>query len=282
MYRFQTLEKVSYEQMAECFRLAFSDYAFPMELSPEQLRGLFQRSGVRLELSCGAFSGEEMVGFLFHSVGPYRGKLAAFDVATGVVPAHRGRQVFSRMFPWMEKRLAQEGVEAYYLEVLQQNQGAVRLYQKQGFAVVREFVVLQSRGEPAQGAPFPGEERDYARFDFSAAAGCTLVEPSFEHSAGVLGKAPHLYRVRYLQREGRVTAFCVYAKENGAVLQLGYEELPALSAVLESVAARFPQVTAKNIDTACPQVLALLKELSFQEVTRQFEMRKDLGPVTGR
>lgn len=143
-------------------------------------------------------------------------------------------------------------------------------------------MVLRSQERPAQSAPFPGEDQDYARFDFSAAAGCTLVDPSFEHSTGVLERAPQLYRVRFCRREGRVTAFCVYAKETGTVLQLGYEELPALGTILESLTAGFSTVTVKNIDTAYPQVLELLRGLGFQEVTRQFEMGKDLGPVTGR
>ncbi len=36
MIQYKLLENTSYEQLAECFRLAFSDYYFPMELSPKQ------------------------------------------------------------------------------------------------------------------------------------------------------------------------------------------------------------------------------------------------------
>ena len=68
MYQYKTLENISYEQLAECFCLAFSDYAFPMNLTPEELRGVLEQSGVDLALSCGAFAGDKLVGFIFHSI----------------------------------------------------------------------------------------------------------------------------------------------------------------------------------------------------------------------
>ena len=168
------------------FCLAFSDYAFPMNLTPEELRGVLEQSGVDLALSCGAFAGDKLVGFIFHSISMYDGKLAAFDVGTAVLPEHRGKGIFHQMLEVIEQRLVQAKVEAYYLEVLQQNEGAIRLYQKHGFGVDREYVVLQSENETPQNTPFPGEEAEYSQFDFSRVTNCIRVRPSFEHSTGVL------------------------------------------------------------------------------------------------
>ena len=81
--------------------------------------------------------------------------------------------------------------------------------------------VLQSENETPQNTPFPGEEAEYSQFDFSRVTNCIRVRPSFEHSTGVLQKNPHLYGVRYLQEEKRISAFCVYAKRNGDLIQMG-------------------------------------------------------------
>lgn len=277
MYQYKTLENISYEQLAECFCLAFSDYAFPMNLTPEELRGVLEQSGVDLALSCGAFAGDKLVGFIFHSISTYDGKLAAFDVGTAVLPEHRGKGIFHQMLEVIEQRLVQAKVEAYYLEVLQQNEGAIRLYQKHGFGVDREYVVLQSENETPQNTPFPGEEAEYSQFDFSRVTNCIRVRPSFEHSTGVLQKNPHLYGVRYLQEEKRISAFCVYAKRNGDLIQMGYEQLPALKLIVQSLLSTFPNVNVKNVDTSYTDVMELFSSLQFKEVTRQFEMSKKLG-----
>ena len=192
-------------------------------------------------------------------------------------PSIGERESFTRCFKIMERKLIQAQVETYYLEVLQQNADAVRLYQKHGFAVEREYAVLRSGERPAQNSPFQGEACDFSQFDFSKVSNCVVVKPCFEHSTGVLQKKPCLYGVRYRKRQGNVFAFCVYAKENGAFLQLGYEDLSELKLVLQSMVSTYSNISVKNIDTAYPQVLELLHSLQFKEVTRQFEMSKKLS-----
>jgi ribosomal protein S18 acetylase RimI-like enzyme len=277
MYHYKTLENSSYEQLAECFSLAFSDYYFPMELTPEQLRGVLEQSGVDLALSYGAFTEDRLVGFIFNSSSMYHGQKAVFDVGTAVIPEHRGKGVFHQMFQVMEHQLLQADVDAYYLEVLKQNERAIQLYQKHGFAVDREYVVLQSGEGAALEVPFPGEECEFSQFDISAGSNCITVDPCFEHCTGVLQKNPNLYSVRYIRKGERVSAFCVYAKENGAILQLGYEDLWDLKVILQSLISTFSSIGVKNVDTSYSQVLELFYSLHFKEVTRQFEMSKQLS-----
>lgn len=277
MYQYRTLENTSYEQLAECFCLAFSDYYFPMKLSPQQLQGHLEQSGVDLRLSYGAFAEDRLIGFIFNSSSLYNGQRAVFDVGTAVVPEHRGNQVFSQMFQVMEQQLAQQNIEAYYLEVLQQNERAVRLYQKHGFSIAREYIVLRAGDTPVEKVSFSGEEMEYSQVELSAVSHCTMVKPCFEHSTGVLQRNPHLYGVRTIRRQGKISAFCVYAKENGAILQLGYEELLDLKIILQSLVSTFSGISVKNIDAAYPQVLELFEELHFKEMTKQFEMSKKIG-----
>lgn len=277
MYQYRTLENTSYEQLAECFCQAFSDYAFPMELSPKQLRGVLEQSGVDLTLSYGAFIEDKMVGFIFNSTSLYNGQKAVFDAGTAVVPEHRGKGVFHQMFQIMERQLTQAQFETYYLEVLQQNKRAIQLYQKHGFAVDREYVVLRSGDESAQNVLFQGEEREFSQFDFSAVSNCMAVKPCFEHSTQVLQKNSHLYGVRYTRKGDKISAFCVYTKANGAILQLGYEDLSDLKLVLQSLLSTFSNISVKNVDTSYSQVLELFYSLHFEEVTRQYEMSKKLA-----
>ena len=123
----------------------FSDYYLPIQLNAAVLAGICKASGVDEKLSFAAFQEEKMVRALLHSRGVYRGKTVLFDVAAGVVPEHRGRKVFTNLFSLAEQEAKRQGVEACCLEVLQQNEKAIALYQKQGFSVCREFCCFARR-----------------------------------------------------------------------------------------------------------------------------------------
>lgn len=58
---------------------------------------------------------------------------------------------------------------------------------------------------------------------------------------------------------------------------MGYEQLPALKLIVQSLLSTFPNVNVKNVDTSYTDVMELFSSLQFKEVTRQFEMSKKLG-----
>ena len=121
MVQYKSLENTSYEQLAECFRLAFSDYYFPMQLSPQQLQAHLEQSGVDLGLSYGAFADETIVGFIFNASSLYNGQKAAFDVGTAVVPQHRGKGIFHQMFQIMERKLVLQSMVSTYSNISVKN-----------------------------------------------------------------------------------------------------------------------------------------------------------------
>lgn len=98
MYHYQNLEHVSLRDISRCLNAAFSDYSVPVRLSEADLSGLFLASGIDRRLSFGAFFEGQLVGCMLNSRGIYQGCRAAFDVTTGVIPEHRGKQVFAGLF----------------------------------------------------------------------------------------------------------------------------------------------------------------------------------------
>ena len=98
------------------------------------------------------------------------------------------------------------------------------------------------------------------------------VQPSYEHTTHTIDKNPGLYEVRYLDTQ----AYCIYAKRNGLILQLHYNTLEALEKVLSAHIQQYPSAWAKNIDCACEDVIQMFERLGFAEVTRQYEMARDL------
>ncbi|MEQ2457315.1 GNAT family N-acetyltransferase [Flavonifractor hominis] len=277
MYTYSTLESLCDSQLAQCLSRAFGDYCVSVPADGAVLLSHLEESGVDRAASYGAFREGRLIGLLLNAQGEYGGERAVFAVAAGVVPEHRGRQVFHHLLARAEGELARQGAQAYYLEVLRQNRDAIRLYQGLGFSVAREYQILRSA--PAAGGPVPppAEETDLSRFDPGAAGHCLLAEPSFEHTTAVLLRRARPPRVRYMTRQGRISAFCVFDQASGAVFQLGYAHLPDLGALVQGLVSSFPAVTVKNLDVGYPQLLRLLSGCSFQVVAGQYELRKPLS-----
>lgn len=269
MYRFQALQDVGLQQIADCFNSAFSDYEQPIHFTAESFRYYITASAVDLSLSFGAFCGEQLVGLILNSGGIYAGEQVVYDAGTGVVPEHRGNKVFSGLFAYTVEQLQQRGITNYCLEVLQANHHAIDIYSKNGFSVRREFSVLSAPGNRGK-CEYPVCRIPYGEFEVFPTK-CS-VAPSFEHTSHTIDRNPQLYEVVYLK--GR--AYCVFAKRNGMLIQLHYNESDDLKAVISCLLSNFPSVFAKNIDFRYGDVLALLASLGFKEVTRQYEMTRKI------
>lgn len=276
-YFCKSLKDVSFADMKDCFHLAFSDYAIPLQLTEEQLRAHLLASGAEKALSYGAFSENKMVGFILNSCGIYNGEQAVFDVGTGVIPAYRGKRVFTELFLFAQQELCKQGVKKYYLEVLQENHRAIQAYTKQGFVPVRELCVLRLSADGQNATDSAVSSAALQQFDFGKADHCIRVQPSFEHCTDVLQKNPQLYQVCYKQENEKITAFCVFSKDSGNAVQLGYADMRALQEVMQWLMARFSRIIMKNIDRRYPAVLEMLGSLGAVEVAGQLEMVKELN-----
>lgn len=274
--RYTVLSQVQMEEIVECINMAFSDYAQPIHFTKETLQRFFEASNINKKLSFCAYSENNMVGFILNSSNIYNGEQVAFDAGTGVIPEYRGKGIFSGLYAFAEYELCKCGIKKYYLEVLQQNDRAKALYERNGFSVVREFSVMQltkafeiSDNESIQIMKF-------TEFDFSDVNGLALVKPSYEHSYNVIKKTPNLYNVAYFEKNSRITAFCVYDADHGNIVELGYYNIFDLKEVLKYIACNYEVIIAKNIDTSYCSVMEMLTSIGFEQIASQYEMVKEL------
>lgn len=269
MYEYRALHETTMQKLAECFNLAFSDYEQPMHFTAESLKYYLTASAVDLSLSFGAFCNEQLVAFIFNSSGIYKNQKVVFDAGTGVIPEHRGKKVFSALLEYTVQQLQHYSIEKYYLEALQSNHHAVSIYRKKGFSVQREYSVLAASGARSDWdnhipvMPY----QDFVKFSTNFS-----VEPSYEHTSHTINLNPGLYEVLYLKDR----AYCIYAKRNGTIIQMHYNELDAMREVISALIKRYPSAWAKNIDCVYCDVIQMLMEIGFREITKQYEMARDI------
>ena len=138
--RYAFLTPDDYPRLFQAFREAFSDYSVDMSyLNEINLRDRWTKNGVSYEASAGAFDGDRIVGFTMVGLDDWKGTKAAFDAGTGVVREFRGFGVAPGLFDLVTRRLHDQGVRTFVLEVIQSNKAAVRTYKKIGFETSREF-----------------------------------------------------------------------------------------------------------------------------------------------
>jgi ribosomal protein S18 acetylase RimI-like enzyme len=119
---------------------AFADYAMTSTgLTEERLFLRMEKNAVDYDLSVSAYDEDRMVGFTLLGVDSWGGSRTAYDAGTGIVPAFRGQGLARRMFDRALPVLRERGVERFSLEVLQQNEPAIRAYKKSGFEITRQL-----------------------------------------------------------------------------------------------------------------------------------------------
>lgn len=134
------LDRVSRRQIHATFQEAFSDYAVDMtSLTEERLHIRCTKNNVDWKVSVGAFDGKRMVGFTLIGIDRWRGGLGAFDAATGILRGFRGQGLATRMLDHALPELGRRGVGTFVLEVITDNEPAIRAYKKAGFEISREW-----------------------------------------------------------------------------------------------------------------------------------------------
>lgn len=136
----RTLEENDYPKMYTAFINAFSDYSIPFKLSETNFRKRFiDKLHMNFSLSAGCFHNSSLVGFIFTSVDRYEGLLTAYNGGTGVIPEYRGKGITIELYNYLIPLFKKKDITQCVLEVLTENKTAIRIYEKLGFKISRNY-----------------------------------------------------------------------------------------------------------------------------------------------
>ncbi len=144
-------------RLVEIFNEAFADYVIEMQVDSADLSRFILADGVDLSRSLVALDGDKPVGLCMLG---YRGKRMRV-CSMGVIPSHRGMGAGSLLI--REAIENARGIDTFQLECIVENTGALRLYERLGFAITRTLIGVQ--GEYNGAVYEPPESAEFTEVD---------------------------------------------------------------------------------------------------------------------
>jgi ribosomal protein S18 acetylase RimI-like enzyme len=263
--------------LCRAFNQAFSNYQVPMHFSPQQLETTLRTRSVSLSLSRGLFTPEgELTAFLFAGVGQWEGEPAVYDAGTGVLPAWRGQGAAGRLVDAVAEEAGRRNCRRFVLEVLQDNEPAVKLYEKRGFVRRRELICLSGVPEGMRSTEFsvtaepalPPEVKHFLNFP-----------PAWQNDFPAIAAAkPEICALR----ENGVCTACAAVTASGNLMLLGVapdkRRQGRMDALLSVLRTRMNggKLSVANVDARDAETLMALTRRGLKPVARQFEMTRRL------
>jgi ribosomal protein S18 acetylase RimI-like enzyme len=127
----------SFAELAELFTASYEGYFMPVQLDEAAFAAMASASDFDLDASRVALDGDERVGLCNLGV---RGE-DAWIGGVGVVAGRRGEGIGTQLMHAAHDAARARGVRRVWLEVLVQNEPAIRLYERLGYERVRELEV---------------------------------------------------------------------------------------------------------------------------------------------
>lgn len=274
-------------QLFAAFVEAFADYAMDTSgATEEKLLLRMRKNAVDFEASPGLYDDGRLVGFTAIGIDRWGDRMVAFDAATGLAPDYRKQGWASKLFEHAVPALRERGVERFALEVLQQNEPAIKAYEKSGFEIARELKCLAASVDDLKALKAPSAvgirlaDRDALR----ALEASASFLPSFENRFTAVDAIPEDVVIEGAYLDGALAGVSAYSPCLNWLLTLlvspEYRRRGIGAALLHSVTSHIPEGTKKlaalNVDGDDEGMQRFFCTCGFEPLVDQYEMRRDL------
>jgi ribosomal protein S18 acetylase RimI-like enzyme len=287
IYRFLTRDAAG--DLYKTFVEAFSDYALDMsQYREETFLNRALKNGVDFDSSVGAYAGDRMIGYTLVGIDRWDGAPAAYDIGTGIVKAHRGKGIARGMFEHALPKLRERGVRKFLLEVLQENERAIKAYERTGFRITREFdCFVLKLGEVAavEQALKDADIRELDRDRIELFGEALDWQPSWENSFASIIRIPDEILIRGMFISDAPAGILVYYPALTWIMCLAVQRshrrrgigTALVRNLLESLSGAIRTVKLVNVPHSDSGMISFLERLGFELYVSQYEMALDLS-----
>lgn len=263
----KNLNHLPFDEVVQAFLSSFEQYFVELPKDKDYWQKRFSQSGVDWSLSFGMFEEHRLVGFIIHSVGNHQGQLTAYNAGTGVIPKFRGQKIIDALYDFAIPELKKSGIQKCLLEVIDENEAALRVYSRIGFQRLRQLMSfagkLTKRTAAVSSTKVEAEEI------------LELYEEEhycWDHYLSVVKRSEAGFYL--VQRDHQVLGY--FTTDTTGNLQ--HLESPGshYDEILDAVASLHQNVRIKNVPEERKSLISVLKDRSFSNLINQYEMQLHL------
>lgn len=280
-YEIKFLGETPFDAIHEAMTEAFADYLMDMSyMTKEVLWRRAMKNGVDFACSPGAFQDGRLVGLTLVGLGTWAGEPAAFDACTGIVKAHRGQGLAGRIFDAALPVLRGRGTTRFLLEVIQENEPAVKAYERTGFRITRPMVCYQRTDPRLPEASAPVEIRPVGPEALDVLLPELDWQPSWENTFDAVRAVPDEIRLYGAFDGAACVGLAVYYPTLRWIMSLVVKRShrgrgigkSLLAHALRNVEPGGRSVRVNNVDASDLATVSVLQQCGFRELVSQYEM----------
>lgn len=270
----KTLATTPLPQIVDCLNKAFAGYFVPLPEEVAFWEAKFQRGRVDYSLSFGAFDQDQLVGFIINGIDQRNSKYTAFNSGTGVLPTHRGEQLVDQLYGFSLPLLKAKGIEHCELEVIQQNDRAIRVYERIGFQKKR---LLHCFGGKYTGPKHAVQIKQIPFTELRKRIGEDDAIHAWDHNHQAVAKGGAFFETyQVTDTAGEYIGYFV--------INAGHKFLAQFDCATKDIEKLFSGVAQltetcrmNNIDEKRKDLVQGLQELGFKNTINQYEMEWGMG-----
>ncbi len=279
------LEAVSFPEIHETFVAAFADYAVGVAaVTEDQFRRRTRKNGWQPGLSSGIRIDGQLVAITLIGTDQVEGEHVAYDICTGILPAHRGRGLAGTMLDDISPRLKKAAFSVMQLEVLQNNTAAIRAYEKAGFRIIRALPGFENLAGSVNPSDCNYPVRKTGLDDIAGLESHLEARPSFEQRRSAIEILEDELIMLGAFNGSECIGAIAFDPQTGwimrLVVDLDHRRQRIGSTLVHHLAQRLDpdsKIRAVNVDGNDVATASLLEKCGFSGSHKQWEMRLELG-----
>lgn len=267
----RNLTDLAFEDLVLCFLKSFKNYYVEMPTDVDYYRNRFKAAKVRYDLSYGMFDNDQLVGFIVHGIDRRNGDYIAYNTGTGVIPEFRGRRIVKAIYDHAIEDLKKHGITLCSLEVIKENEIALKSYQKIGFEICRGYKCYNGSLKHLTDESFQMREIEHDKLNWDRLPNQGHYSWDNHKNSLKIGKS----RYYLVSKNGRNIAYFTMIPENGYLAQFDVLDKSELSwqLLFQAIRSVNKKIKINNVDEELKERCAYLEKLGLENKIDQFEMQ---------
>lgn len=263
------LKEADLEDLVFAILLAFDGYFVTMPTETAYWKERYKAARVVYELSFGYFADGQLVGFIINGIDEWMGKKTAFNTGTGVVPKYRGQGIVDQLYQYAMTHFIDQGIQQCALEVVQENARAIRVYERIGFSIIKNY------------ACFGGTIADSQQHTVVKKTTLNAIQNTAAHwyawdtcNAAMQHASDDRYQVFEVLYNGQAIGFFVIQPASGFLTQFECYPIPSASweRLFDGIGQINTTLKVVNINTKRDDLIQALQQVGLKNTINQFEM----------